>query len=77
MKAVYLRKFNQLIKTHELVFLGKKTGAPASVLGVCEQLNPFFIQLRYPDYEEDISGKEASGLIECAKKVVEWAKKSI
>ena len=77
LKAVYLKKNNELIKTHELVFLAKKVGAPEEILNLCEALNPFFVQARYPDYEEDVNAEEAEKIIEEATKVVKWAEMNL
>ena len=73
LKALFLKKFSKLIRTHELVFLAKKVGANPEILKLCETLNPFFVQTRYPGYEEEISAEETEELIANAKKVIEWA----
>lgn len=77
LKAVYLKKFEEVVKTHELVFLARKVGAPNAVLELCEELNPFFIQARYPDYEEELSVDDVEKLIEDAREVIEWVEKSL
>ena len=73
LKAVYIKKFGKLLKVHELVHLGKKVGAPVEILELCEELNPYYIQTRYPDYEEKLSQEEVERAMVVASKVIQWA----
>lgn len=77
LKAAYMKKFGELTKTHELVFLGKKVGVPGEVLESCEALNPFFVQTRYPDYAEILSEEDCRETIESAKEVIEWVESTL
>ncbi len=77
LKALYLKKFNELVKTHELVFLAKKVDAPNEILELCEALNPFFVQTRYPDYEEEITAEEAEKIIKDATMVIKWTEMNL
>lgn len=77
LKAVYIKKFSKLLKIHELVYLARAIGAPPELLNLCEDLNPYYIQTRYPDYEETLSEEEAQKAIRIAEKVVKWAEKNL
>ena len=47
LKALYILKFNKLLKVHDLVKLGKQVGADENILNACDLLNPFYIETRY------------------------------
>lgn len=76
LKAVYIRKFRELWKIHDLVELARKVGAPAKILEACDTLNPHYIETRYPveaEYDEDIALKA----LEKAEEVISWSKKKL
>lgn len=76
LKAVYILKFKRLWKIHDLVGLGRKVGAPFSILKVCEALNPYYIETRYP-IEAECSEAQAKEALDNARKVVEWVRKKL
>ena len=43
LKAVYISKFGEVKKTHELGFLSGKVSLPKELLSGCERLNSFFL----------------------------------
>ncbi len=45
LKALYIKKFNELKNTHDLLFLGKKIDLPKNLMSICEELNPFYYTL--------------------------------
>ena len=49
LKALYIQKFKKLIRTHDLVYLGKKVNLPGELLEFCDDINSFYIETRYPD----------------------------
>lgn len=49
LKAVYIRKHKDLIKTHDLVLLAEKIKAPATIIEACKKLNPLYLATRYPN----------------------------
>ena len=49
LKALFLFKGNELIKTHDLTFFGRKLNASREILVHCGLLNPFYTTSRYPD----------------------------
>ena len=54
LKAVYIKKFNNLLKIHDLVLLAKKIKAPEEVIILCSKLNPLYIDTRYPNLEKKL-----------------------
>ncbi|MFH2106240.1 MAG: HEPN domain-containing protein [Candidatus Micrarchaeota archaeon] len=79
LKAVYIKKFNDLAKVHDLVFLGRKVGLSPEILEGCVYLNRAYIESRYPGDlktpSEKFSKSEASKGIDIAKEVLVWVKK--
>jgi len=76
LKALFILKKHRLWKTHDLVGLASRMDAPEDILKVCDELNPHYIATRYPvevEYNEEI----AKTTLKKAKKVLEWAEKSI
>ena len=51
LKALYIKKFGELLKTHDLVLLGKKVGLPTELLELCKSITPAYIYTRHPDVE--------------------------
>ena len=49
LKALYIKEFKQLIKTHDLYFLGKKVNLPSELLKICDEITSFYTETRYPD----------------------------
>lgn len=77
-KALYIKKFNELKKTHDLLFLGKKVELPKDLVPLCEALNSFYFITRYPDVSDDECDEEdAIHAIENAKEVLNWIEKNI
>src|SRR3989344_9350293 len=59
LKAVYIKKFKDLLKTHDLVLLSKKVNAPKNISDKCKKLTLVYQYTRYPDViEENISEEE-------------------
>ncbi len=82
LKALYIKRFNELRKTHDLVFLAGKLGIPNSYLTICKQLDPVYLQTRYPD----ISGRlpqsmfnkaDAEELVKISGEILQWVKKNL
>ena len=79
LKALYIQTFNELKKTHDLVFLAKKLNIPEQYKIICKQLDPVYLETRYPD----VSGKlpqmlfdasDATEFIKIAEEVLQWVK---
>lgn len=77
LKAVYIKKFGKLLKTHDLVLLATETEAE-ELKNICKELTPAYLYTRYPDVEK-VEGIEKliEGYLAHAKQVVEWAKKNL
>lgn len=65
LKALYIEKFGELLKTHDLHFLAKKLKAPAGIMDACKELSTYYVESRYPGGYAKFS---AQNLIEALKK---------
>lgn len=79
LKALYLKKFKELIKTHNLIFLGRQAKIPKEFLEICDKVNSFYIESRYPPLfvVEKYTKENISPLIKEVKKVLEWIEKRL
>ena len=82
LKALYLKKFKEIKKIHNLVILAEELKLPKKLVDICDKLNPIYIETRYPDvsgelphkkYTEDRSQED----IKAAEKVLKWLKRKI
>ena len=76
LKALYIVKFGRLWKTHDLVGLLAELRGAVELMGICEELNPHYIETRYPTdarYTKPVS----VGAIKNAEKVIAWTKKMV
>lgn len=76
MKALYIMKYKELWKIHDLVKLGEKVSAPKEILVLCEKLNQHYIATRYP-VEAEYSEADSSEAVNDSEKVIEWARQMI
>lgn len=81
-KALYIQKFNELRKVHDLVFLGQKIGVPNHLLEFCSELNKAYIETRYPDASdiipaEKFSTEDAEHLIEITEEILQWLEQQL
>ena len=79
LKALYVKRFKKLIKTHNLIFLGKKLDIPQNFLSSCDEINPFYIEAIYPPLfvMEKYTKDNISRLIKNAGEILEWIEKEI
>lgn len=82
LKALYLAKKKNLIKTHNLLMLAKDLNAPANVVTASIELSPNYIITRYPTTgiaipSELYTEKIAEAHLRQAKEVITWVKKSL
>jgi len=81
-KAVFLEKNKALPpKTHELMALAKAVGAD-ELLDAVRDLNPPFVQSRYPDAAnaapfEAYSGRTAQRCLSNSEEALQWCRKKI
>jgi len=77
LKALYIRKFKKLIRTHDLVYLGKKVDLPEELLEFCDEITSFYIETRYPDSYAEFEKDYVEGAINKADEVIKWVKENI
>lgn len=77
LKALYIKEYKRLIRTHDLLFLGKKLNLPDDLIEICDAINPFYIGARYPDMYEEYGEEEVEEAINRAREVIEWVRKKI
>jgi HEPN domain-containing protein len=79
LKALYTKKFKQLIKTHNLIFLAKKLNLPTKFITTSRKVNPFYIESRYPPLfvAEKYTKTKISKLIEEAEVMVKWIEENL
>lgn len=73
LKAVYIKLYQRLLKTHDLVLLSKEVNAPQNIQRACKLLSPLYHQTRYPDtsYKDLYSGTDEFLL--AVQEVLQWA----
>lgn len=79
LKALYIKEFKELIKTHDLALLSRKLSLPEELITLCIDLNPVYLETRYPDasgsspaYRYSLDDAETD--LNNAKKVIKWIK---
>ena len=53
LKALYVKKYEELLKAHDLVLLARKVDAPEKIVILCSKINPCYVDTRYPDLSKD------------------------
>lgn len=83
LKAVFILLKNGLPpRIHDLVELGRLTGASSDVMSQAEQLTSSFFTVRYPDSAPEIpvkyyDEKKAKAHLKEAQLILKWSKKKI
>ena len=80
LKSYQLKKEKKITKTHDLLFLGKRLNLPNGILGKCKELNPVYIETRYPDANsgfKEYSKEESEEDIKSAEIVLKWTEKKL
>jgi HEPN domain-containing protein len=77
LKALYIKKFRRLFKTHDLYLLGKRLDLPKELLEVCDEISSLYVETRYPDSYAEFNKEKVSKTIQKAKEVIKWVKKKI
>lgn len=72
LKAAVIGAAGSLDRTHDLVRLARRLGAPEPVERACDALNPFYMADRYPDTAVAVDAKEAAAALRDAQEVVRW-----
>ncbi len=78
LKALYVKRFKKILKTHDLVLLSKELNAPENIVKECKELTLAYQYSRYPDIPsaEDLKEK-ASNFLKVAKEILKWTKENI
>ncbi len=78
LKAFLILKDEHLVKTHDLVALGRKVGVDKVLLERCKELNPVYAETRYPDVrDEKFSKEESRDDMKIAGEILKWVEKKI
>lgn len=82
LKAALIKTTSELIKTHDLVFLGKKVDLPVVLLNKCEKLNGVYLDTRYGDVGSKPPSKKFNktatrAFLNISKEVIAWLKENI
>lgn len=78
LKALYIKKFNELLKTHDLFILSKKLNIPQRLQEFCKKLSPAYQYTRYPDVSEKTNLEErAKEFLNYAEEILQWTKKNL
>jgi len=81
-KALWIFKKKELIKTHSLISLAKKLNIPSSLIQRLAALEPVFRESRYPDTTDKIPAEEYEEVdciefLNTAEEVLIWVKSQI
>lgn len=81
LKALYIKKFNELPKVHDLVFLAKKLFLPEDLTAQCDKLSKVYIETRYPlgaaIPSQKFSKRDAVEFLNLSRRVISWIKKQL
>ncbi len=82
LKALYLEKYNELRRIHDLVLLAQNVLAPDNVIDLCIRLNRIYVETRYPDASgkipaEKFSHVEAKNILKISHEVLQWLEKNL
>ena len=79
LKCLYLKEKKELLRIHDLVKLAREVNAPLEIVQSCAQINPVYVEVRYPEGDElpadKINKEEADRILELAKEILLWIKK--
>jgi len=80
LKALLIKKSNELQKIHNLVKLARDLNLPEEIVKKCAQVNPVYIEVRYPEGKslpaDKINKVEAEQVLLMAEEVLEWLKEN-
>ena len=82
LKSLLLKKSKKLIKTHDLVILGRQINIPEDLLKKCEQLSRMYLETKYGVIggyipSKKFKKKNSLGYLKIAEEVMAWAEKTI
>ncbi len=77
LKALYIERFNELWKIHDLVRLAEKIDAPAEIIKLCAKITPAYTITRYPDVVRTYNREDVQQILNAAKEVLNWVKERL
>lgn len=78
LKALYIKRFDHMKKTHDLVLLSRRLDLPERLMDFCKELSPAYMYTRYPDVPEIGDIDEVSeNLLKYAREVLNWIEKML
>ncbi|MBC8521869.1 MAG: HEPN domain-containing protein [Methanomicrobia archaeon] len=77
LKSLYISKFNELWKVHDLVRIAKRIQAPTKIVELCAKITPAYSTTRYPDVGKEYGRGDVEEILRSAKEVLEWVKKNL
>ncbi|MBU4436939.1 MAG: HEPN domain-containing protein [Candidatus Altiarchaeota archaeon] len=77
LKALYVKKFNELVRVHDMVFLARELELPRDLIDAAKRLNPVYVESGYPDVSGSLSaysyaGEDASEDLSDVNKIIKW-----
>ena len=78
LKALYIKHFKKILRTHDLVLLSKELNAPENIVKECKELTLAYQYSRYPDIPRigDLKNK-TSDFLKITKEILKWVKENI
>ncbi len=81
LKCLYLTEKGELSRIHDVVKLSREVNAPLEIVKKCAEINPVYVEVRYPEGNElpadKINKDEAEEILEMAKEVLLWIKRQL
>jgi len=82
LKALYLKKFNEIPRIHDLTIFARKLKLPSKLYQNCEDLTNVYTETRYPDASEVIPADkftkdEAEEFVKKAEEIIKWMENKI
>ena len=79
LKALFILQKKELVKTHDVVKLGRLLSIPQNLLVKVSSIEPIFKESKYPDISENIPSEEydlndATEFFNTAEEVLIWCK---
>ncbi|MDP3989863.1 MAG: HEPN domain-containing protein [archaeon] len=80
LKYHYLQKNKDLLRIHDLVKLAREVGAPDNIIKACAEINPVYVEVRYPEGNElpfeKVNKKEAEYILKLTEIILQWIQKN-
>ena len=82
LKAVIIKELKILVKSHDIIFLGRKAKLPKELIGKLKLFSGVYTESRYGITNEEIPSskfkeKDSSEILNIAKEVLGWSRKMI